>query len=76
VLVLAQKFPGKVLLVDSAPLAKGAKPAIEWRGNLGHLSVGAEEIEVAVDPAGKALFKVGEAEEESRHPKASKYVLK
>jgi hypothetical protein len=76
VLALAQKFPGKVLLVDSAPLAKDAKPAIEWRGNLGHLSVGREEIEVAVDPAGKTLFKVSEAEqekeEEPRHPKASK----
>jgi hypothetical protein len=58
VLALAQKFPGKVLLVDSAPLARGAKPAIEWRGNLGHLSVGQDEVEVAVDPAGKSLFKV------------------
>ena len=86
VLALAQKFPGKVLLVDSAPLAKGVKPAIEWRGNLGHLSVGQKEIEVAVDPAAKALFKVGEAEDagdkarqeqdESRHPKASKSSLK
>jgi hypothetical protein len=86
VLALAQKFPGKVLLVDSAPLAKGVKPAIEWRGNLGHLSVGQKEIEVGVDPAAKALFKVGEAEDagdkarqeqdESRHPKASKSSLK
>jgi hypothetical protein len=75
VLALAQKFPGKVLLVDSAPLAKGSKPAIEWRGNLGHLSVGQKEIEVAVDPATKALFKVGEADdapEASSHPKALK----
>jgi hypothetical protein len=63
VLSLAQKFPGKVLLVDSAPLAKGAKPAIEWRGNLGHLSVGQREIEVAVDPAAKALFRVDEGSE-------------
>jgi hypothetical protein len=72
VLALAQKFPGKVLLVDSAPLAKGAQPAIEWRGNLGHLSVGSEEIEVAVEPAAKTLFKVGEPDkqEEARHPKA------
>jgi hypothetical protein len=53
VLALAQKFPGKVLLVDSAPLAKGARPAIEWRGNLGHLSVGPEEIKVEVDPPEK-----------------------
>jgi hypothetical protein len=77
VLSLAQKFPGKVLLVDSAPLAKGLTPAIEWRGNLGHLSVGQREIEVAVDPAGKALFKVTEAEdaggkEDPRHSKAIK----
>ncbi len=76
VLALAQKFPGKVLLVDSAPLAKGAKPAIEWRGNLGHLSVGQEEIEVAVEPAGKALFSVAALEadrrEATRHPKASR----
>jgi hypothetical protein len=62
VLALAQKFPGKVLLVDSAPLAKGSKPAIEWRGNLGHLSVGQDEVEVAVDPAGKALFKVADVD--------------
>jgi hypothetical protein len=86
VLALAQKFPGKVLLVDSAPLAKSVKPAIEWRGNLGHLSVGQEEIEVMVDPANKTLFRIGEPEdggakakpeksekqEEARHPKAAK----
>lgn len=63
VLSLAQRFKGKVLLVDSAPLARHAKPAIEWRGNLGHLSVGDEEIEVAVDPALKALFRVAEVNE-------------
>jgi hypothetical protein len=51
-----------VLLVDSAPLAKGSKPAIEWRGNLGHLSVGQDEVEVAVAPADKGLFKVAEAD--------------
>jgi hypothetical protein len=86
VLALAQKFLGKVLLVDSAPLAKGVKPAIEWRGNLAHLSVGQEEIEVAVDPANKTLFRIAETEDggakakpekaekqdEPRHPKAAK----
>jgi hypothetical protein len=83
VLALAQKFPGKVLLVDAAPLARAVKPAIEWRGNLGHLSVGHDEIEVAVDPALKTLFKVSEVEDagakarpekqdDSRHPKAVK----
>jgi hypothetical protein len=71
VLALALKFPGKVLLVDTAPLAKGTKPAIEWRGNLGHVSVGHDEIEMSVDPADKALFKIDEVEESS-HPKASR----
>jgi hypothetical protein len=61
VLALAQKFPGKVLLVDTSGLAKGAKPAIEWRGNLGHLSTGAGALEVAVDPASKNLFQLEEA---------------
>jgi hypothetical protein len=60
ILGLAQKFPGKVLLVDTSGLAKGAKPAIEWRGNLGHLSTGAGALEVAVDPASKQLFKLEE----------------
>jgi hypothetical protein len=61
VLALAQKFPGKVLLVDSARLSKGARPAIEWRGNVGHLSVGAQAVEVEADPALKELFKVEKA---------------
>ena len=72
VLALAQKFPGKVLLVDSAPLAKGAKPAIEWRGNLGHLSVGQEEIQVTVDPAAKALFRIGELDDAGDKAKGEK----
>jgi hypothetical protein len=58
VLALAQKFPGKVLLVDSARLGKGVWPAIEWRANLGHLSVGGQALEVEVDPALKALFRL------------------
>ena len=58
VMALAQKFRGKVLLVDTAGLAKGVKPAIEWRGNVGHLSAGAGALEVAVDPANKTLFKL------------------
>jgi hypothetical protein len=44
--VLAQKYAGKVLLVDSEALPKGKKPAIEWRGNVGHLSMGANALEV------------------------------
>jgi hypothetical protein len=61
VLALAQKFPGKVLLVDSAALPKGAHPAIEWHGNLGHMSVGAAAIEVGVEPGTKPMFSVKDA---------------
>ncbi len=58
VLALSRKFEGKVLLVDSAGLPKGARPAIEWRGNVGHLTLGAGAIEVRVDPDAKALFRL------------------
>jgi hypothetical protein len=63
VLALAQKFPGKVLLIDSAGLPKGAHPAIEWRGNLGHLSLGAGAIEVSVDGEAKEMFSLKDAAE-------------
>jgi len=58
VMALAQKFQGKVLLVDAARLAKGVKPALEWRGNVGHLSTGSTALEVEVDPSAKALFRL------------------
>jgi hypothetical protein len=61
VLALAQKFPGKVLLVDSARPAKGAKPGIEWRGNVGHMSAGGQALEVEMDAGTKTLFKVEKA---------------
>jgi hypothetical protein len=60
---LAQKFEGKVLLVDSAALPKKGKPAIEWRDNVGHVSVGAEAVEVKVSSGEKALFTLNEAGE-------------
>lgn len=56
ILSLAQKFPGKVLLVDGTRVR--AKPAIEWRGNVGHLAAGADALEVVVDPDTKNLFRV------------------
>lgn len=56
----AAKFPGQVLVVDSAALAKEAKPAIEWHGNVGHLSVGAHAVEVRVAGDGKNVFSLGE----------------
>lgn len=58
---LAKKFGGKVLLIDSAPLDKDRKPAIEWHGNLGQLSVDGEAVEVEVKPETKALFVVKDA---------------
>ena len=61
VLALARKFDGKVLLVDSAALGKGKQPEIEWRGNLGHLSVDDQAVEVEVKPGAKALFVVKDA---------------
>jgi len=60
---LAKKFDGKVLLVDSASLGKGKRPEIEWKGNLGHLSVDDQAVEVEVKPGSKALFSVKDAAE-------------
>lgn len=70
---LAQKFPGRVLLVDGTRLGRGVQPAIEWRGNVGHLSAGADALEVVVDPASKTLFKVDPRKVEAAKapPKAS-----
>ncbi|MGX4640427.1 hypothetical protein [Massilia sp. SYSU DXS3249] len=58
---LAQKFDGKVLLVDSEALPKKAEPVIEWRGNVGHVSVGGEAVEVKVTPGEKVLFTLKDA---------------
>lgn len=58
---LARRFDGKVLLVDSAGLGKGKRPEIDWRGNLGHLSVDEQAVEVEVKPGSKALFSVKDA---------------
>lgn len=60
-LTLAQKFPGKVLLIDTAARAGGAGPAIEWRANLGHLSLGSDALQVRVAPGTANLFTVKDA---------------
>jgi hypothetical protein len=57
---LAQKFPGKVLLIDTAA-PEGAPPAIEWRGNIGHLSLGSGALEVRVTPGAPSLFTLKKA---------------
>jgi hypothetical protein len=66
ILLLAQKFHGKVLLVDGTRVR--GKPAIEWRGNVGHLAAGADALEVVVDPATKTLFKVDPRKVETAKP--------
>lgn len=55
IVTLAQKFKGKVLLVDSATHAK-ATPVIDWHGNLGHISIDGNAVEVAVRPGTRQLF--------------------
>lgn len=56
---LAEKFKGKVLLVDSQGDAKLA-PAIAWKGNLGHLGLGTEWEVLRVEPGGPQLFALKE----------------
>jgi hypothetical protein len=75
--VLAQKFRGKVLLVDSSRPGKGGRPVIEWQGNVGHLAAGRQAVDVEVDPVSKTLFNVERKESpqpakgaEKLHPKA------
>jgi hypothetical protein len=61
---LAQKYPGKVLLIDTDTARKDAKPSIEWRGNLGHLSLGSGAVEVKVTPGTASLFTLKNAADE------------
>jgi hypothetical protein len=58
VLLQAQKFSGKVLLVDHAQPGKPGVPAVEWRGNLGHLSTGGRTLEIEVNDGAKPAFTV------------------
>lgn len=60
---LAQKYPGKVLLIDTDSAKKG-QPDIEWRGNLGHLSLGSGAVEVKVTPGAASPFTLKNASDE------------
>jgi hypothetical protein len=53
---LAQKFPGKVLLVDSA----STDAAITWRHNVGRIGVGSKPVEIKVSPGLPNLFSIKE----------------
>lgn len=58
----AVKFDGKVLLVDSGK-PHGRTPEIEWKGNLGQLSVGTKAVEVNVKVGKEAEFVVEDAKQ-------------
>jgi hypothetical protein len=54
---MAEKFKGEVLLIDTQGGASaGTEAAINWRGNVGHLSLAAEWTEVRVAPGTTTLF--------------------
>jgi hypothetical protein len=61
---LAAKYGGRVLLVDTDPTAPKAAPAIEWRGKLGHLSLGSQAVEVTVAPGKGQMFTLQGAADE------------
>ncbi|TWI47584.1 hypothetical protein IP92_02644 [Pseudoduganella flava] len=66
---LAEKYPGKVLLVDAnrEPAAKGEAPAgtVTWRGNVGHVTLAGEWNEIRVMPDGEPLFTLNADEKEA-----------
>lgn len=55
---MAANFPGKVLLIDTAPVANGTEPVIAWRANLGHVSIGSRAVHVHVTPQSEPLFRL------------------
>lgn len=57
---LAKKFNGKVLLIDTAPVPNGTEPAILWKDNIGHVSVGNRTMRVQVTPGAEQLFRLDE----------------
>ena len=55
---LAKKFKGKVLLIDTGKVPNGTEPAIAWRENIGHVSIGARSVHVQVTPKAEPVFKL------------------
>ena len=66
---LAQKYRGRILLVDGTPRAAKGKPALAWRDNIGHLSAGSDPLEIRVTPGTKTYFEL-EPSKNDAHPKA------
>ncbi len=61
---MAEQFKGKVLLIDTQS-GSATEPAINWHGNVGHLSLAAEWVQVRVTPGAPALFTVKSSNAES-----------
>ena len=61
---MAEQFKGKVLLIDTQS-GPATEPVINWRGNVGHLSLAAEWVQVRVAPGAAALFTVRSSNAES-----------
>lgn len=57
---LAKKYNGKVLLIDTAKVPNGTEPAILWRANIGHVSVGSRTMHVQVVPRAEHMFRLDE----------------
>ena len=55
---LAGQFEGKVLLIDTAPVGNGSEPAIAWKRNLGHVSIGSRVVHVEVRPKTEPVFTI------------------
>lgn len=55
---LAAQYNGKVLLIDTGAVANGSEPAIAWRGNLGHVSIGSRAVHVHVTPKAEPMFRL------------------
>jgi hypothetical protein len=55
---IAEKYKGKVLLIDAQPGTAHAEPVIQWRGNVGHVTMAADWAEVRVTPGAAALFTI------------------
>jgi hypothetical protein len=72
---LAEKYPGKVLLVDTSrePAQKGDPVAgtVTWRGNLGHVSLKGEWNVVRVAPGTEPLFALQEEHDGQQEPSAA-----
>jgi hypothetical protein len=54
--VLAKKFSGQVLLIDTETDATPGNAGITWRGNIGHLSVTSNWVDIVVGPDRASIF--------------------